>query len=246
MPVVLPLPSTPLLVRYRLLLPLLAAPALGFGQPTGASGRNYTDILDKGNNIVAFDLRGDEVRGTPFLVPAWTPAEVLLLGNRTPKAVPVKYDLVRQQLRVRRPPGDSVVVPLSQLQEFTLTPGPAPRRFVRLAAAGAPDAFAEVIGPGPHLQLLKYWGKEVEKVPAANSSYAVPTTVNAYVDRARYYLRTPDGRLAEVRPKRASLQEALAAYPAAQQALRARKGGLGSEAELREAVAALDPLLAGP
>ena len=46
-----------------------------------------------------------------------------------------------------------------------------------------------------------------------------------------------------MRPRRASLQEALAYYPAAQAAFKARKSKLGTEAELREAVAALDPLV---
>lgn len=230
-------------MRYRLLLPLLAVPALGFGQPTGTVGRNYTDILDKGNNIVAFDLHEDAAQGNPFLLPAWLPADVLLLGNRQPKQVPVKYDLVRQQLRVRRPQGDSVIVPLSQLREFTLTPGPQARRFVPLSGPGTPDGFAEILSPGPHVQLLKQWAKTVVQAPAANSTYAAPTTVNAYADRPRYYLRTPNGRLAEVRLKRGSLQEALAAYPTALQALKARKGPLNSEAELRDAIAALDPLV---
>ncbi|TPG61755.1 hypothetical protein EAH73_20100 [Hymenobacter nivis] len=226
-----------------MLLPLLAGPALGFGQSTGTVGNNYTDVLDKGNNIVAFSPRDEGVQGSPLLLAAWTPAAVLLRGNATPKLAAVKYDVVHQQLRVRRAQGDSVVVPIGQLQEFTLTPGEAPRRFVRLGAAGAPDGFAEVLSPGPHLQLLKLWNKEVAQAPASNSSYAAPTTTSAYADRPRYYLRGPQGQLAEVRPKRASLQEALAPYPAAQQALKARKGSLNSEAELRAAVAALDPLV---
>ena len=230
-------------MRYRLLLPLLAGPALGFGQSTGTVGNNYTDVLDKGNNIVAFSPRDEGVQGSPLLLRAWTPADVLLRGNTTPKRVPVKYDVVHQQLRVRRAQGDSVVVPIGQLQEFTLNPGEAPRRFVRLAAPGAPGGFAEVLSPGPHLQLLKYWDKVVAQAPSSTSSYAAPTSVSTYADQPKYFLQGPQGPPAEVRPKRASLQEALAAYPAAQQALKARKGSINSEAELRAAVAALDPLV---
>lgn len=230
-------------MRYHLLLLLLAGPVLGFGQPTGAPGRNYTDILDKGNNIVAFDLHEDHVRGSPFLSSVWTPAQVLLVGNRQPQLAPVKYDAARQQLRVRRPQGDSVIVPASQLQEFLLNPGPQSRRFVRLASAGVPEGFAEVLSPGPHLQLLKQWVKAVEEAPAASSGYAAASTTRVYVDRFKYYVRTPNGQLAAVRLKRASLQEALVGYPAALQALKTSKGSLNSEAELRNAIAALDPLV---
>ncbi len=231
-------------MRFRILIPLLAAPVLSFGQPTGEVARNYTDILDRGNNIVSFDLRDNAAQGNPFLTPTWLPADVLVLGNRQPKQVPVKYDLVRQQLRVRRPQGDSVIVPLSQLREFTLTPGPDARRFVPLSGPGTPDGFVEILGPGPHLQLLKEWIKAVVQAPVAASGYATSTTVSAYIERPRYYLRGPQGRLTEVHPKRSSLQEALVYYPAALQAFKARKGSLSSEAELREAVVALDPLVA--
>ncbi|OGX85696.1 hypothetical protein [Hymenobacter coccineus] len=230
-------------MRYRLLLPLLAGPALGFGQSTGTVGNNYTDVLDKGNSIVAFSPPDAGVQGSPLLLRAWTPAAVLLRGNTAPKLAPVKYDVVHQQLRVRRAQGDSVVVPLGQVQEFTLTPAAGPRRFVPLGAPGAPTGFAEVLSPGPHLQLLKLWDKTVEQAPASNSSYAAPTTTSAYADRPKYYLRGPSGQLTEVRPKRASLQAALAAYPTAQQALKARKGSLSTEAELRDALAALDALV---
>lgn len=232
-----------LFMRYRLLLLLLAGPALGFGQPTGTVANNYTDVLDRGNSIVAFNLRDDPALGSPFLLPGWQPAEVLLLGNRQPKRVAVKYDLVRQQLRVRRAQGDSVIVPLGQLREFTLAPGPAARRFVPLSGPGTPDGFAETLSPGPHLQLLKQWARVAAQAPAANSNFASPTSVTVYADHPRYYLRGPGGRLTEVRPKRASLQEALAYYPAAQAAFKTRKGKLGSETELREAVEALDPLV---
>ena len=226
--------------RLKLLLPLLGLPLLGAAQ-TEDQTRQMTNVFNSGFSPVA--RSGYEVQGSPLLLAAWTPAELVLPGRAKPVAAPVKYDVVRQKLRVLRPAGDSVAVAAAQVQSFTLAGGPL-RHFVPLSGPGAPGGFAEVLSPGPNLQLLKYWEKIVEKAPASGAGYGSTQIASTYVDRARYYLRTPDGRLTEVRPKRASLQEALAAYPAAQQALRARKGGLGSEAELREAVAALDPLLA--
>ncbi|OGX85699.1 hypothetical protein BEN49_11080 [Hymenobacter coccineus] len=100
-----------------------------------------------------------------------------------------------------------------------------------------------MLSPGTNLQLLKYWDKVVEKSAGGGSAYASTAVTSTYADHAKYYLLAPNGRLAEVRPKRASLAEALAAYPAAQQALKARKGSINSEAELRDAVAALDPVV---
>lgn len=226
--------------HLTLLLPLLGLPLLGAAQSDDQS-RYMTNVFNSGFGPVA--RSGFEVQGSPLLLAAWTPAELLLPGTPKPVSAPVKYDVVRQELRVLRPAGDSVAVSAAQVKSFTLASGGALRHFVPLAAPGAPSGFAEVLSPGTNLQLLKYWEKVVEKSAGGGSGYASTTVVSSYADHARYYLLAPNGHLAEVHPKRASLQEALAAYPAAQQALTARKGGINSEAELRDAVTALDPLV---
>ncbi|AMJ66112.1 hypothetical protein [Hymenobacter sp. PAMC 26628] len=223
--------------QLTLLLPLLGLPLLGAAQ-TDDQTRYMTNVFNSGFGPVA--RSGFEVQGSPLLLAAWTPAELLLPGNTKPVSARVKYDVVRQELRVLRPAGDSVAVSAAQVKSFTLAGGGAPRHFVPFSSPGAPNGFAEVLSPGTNLQLLKYWDKIVEKSAGGGSGYASTAVTSTYADHARYYLLAPGGRLAEVRPKRASLQEALAAYPAAQQALKARKGNINSEAELRDAVAALD------
>lgn len=245
-------------MHFKILLPLLLSlPALASAQSLGSSqqtvevAREFAETFDNGFNVVSYDLRGAQVRGNPFLTQSWMPGEVLLLGNRKSTQVPLKYDLVRQQLRVRRTQGDSIIVPVNQVREFTLT-GVSPagsfhqRRFVHYTDALVPpelkDVCLEVLDNGQQVQLLKFWRKIVVKSQESGVNMAVSTTVRTYEDNAKYYLRwVGDGKMTEVRPKRASLQVAMASYPAAQQALKSRK--VGSEAELREAVAALDPLL---
>jgi hypothetical protein len=49
-----------------------------------------------------------------------------------------------------------------------------------------------------------------------------------------------------VKPKRSSLEQALAGQPAALAALKARKGSIGNEEELADAVATVAPALASP
>jgi hypothetical protein len=227
-------------MKLTLLLPLLGLPLLGVAQ-TDDQSRYMTNVFNSGFSPVS--RAGYEVQGSPLLLAAWTPAELMLPGNAKPVSARVKYDVVRQELRVLRPAGDSVAVSAAQVKSFTLAGGGAPRHFVPLNSPGAPSGFAEVLSPGTNLQLLKYWEKVVEKGAGGGSGYASTAVVSTYADHARYYLLALSGHLAEVRPKRASLQEALAAYPAAQQALKARKGSLNSEAELRDAVTALDPLV---
>lgn len=231
----------------RFFLPvLLGLPLLGAAQNTELS-RSIDGNFNNGYSLVAPD--DGQVRGNPFLVAGWLPGSVQLIGNTAATPTTLRYDVYRQELRVRRPKGDSVLVPLNRVKEFTLTNTSPGRRFVCYPAATLPaevkGACAEVLAEGSHLQLLKFWRKEVVKQPADNSSYASNSTINVLEQTTHYYLRWPaDGRLTAVRLKRSSLEQALAGQPAALAALKARKGGLSSEADLAAAVLALDPLVA--
>jgi hypothetical protein len=190
-----------------------------------------------------------EVKGLSYLLPYWTPAEVVLVGNEKPVAAPLKYDLFQQELRVRRPQGDSVVVPLARVREFRLLPTTGSvRRFLCFPAAALPaatgDGCGEVLADGAQLQLLKFRRSEVVSRPSQEGSYASNSSMKEYAEVATYYLRWPtDGHFTAVKPKRSSLEQALAGQPAALAALKTRKGSLGSEADLAAAVQALAPTI---
>jgi hypothetical protein len=102
-----------------------------------------------------------------------------------------------------------------------------------------------VLADGTHAQFLKFVRKEVVKQAGESSSYASASTVSVLETQTNYYLRWADGHLSPLRLKRASLEQALAGQAAALAALKTRKGGLNSEADLAAAVIALDPLLTG-
>jgi hypothetical protein len=226
----------------RFFLPiLLASPLLGVAQMSELS-RAPNGVFNNGYSLVPADA--GQVRGNPFLVASWLPASLALVGNTTATPTTLRYDVYRQELRVRRPQGDSVVVPLNRVKEFSLTG--LNRRFVCYPAATLPadvaGACAEVLADGAHLQLLKFWRKKLVKQPSEQGSYASNTTVDALEESVYYYLRWPaDGHLTAVRLKRGSLEQALSRQPAALAALKARKGGLSTEAEVAAAVLAIDP-----
>ena len=88
--------------------------------------------------------------------------------------------------------------------------------------------------------------KTVVKQAAQGSGYASNSSVDALEAQTTYYLRWADGRFVPMRLKRSSLEQALAGQPAALAALKARKGNLGSEADMAAAVVAIDPLLTAP
>ena len=224
---------------------LLASPLLGAAQQTDL-GRDKSGNLNGGYELAPADSH--DVKGSPFLVPYWSPATLWLAGAPAATPATLKYDVFKQELRARRPQGDSVIVPLAKVQEFTLTGAGAPRRFISYPAAGLPSELAgtcaEVLADGTHAQLLKVWHKALVKQAGESNGYASARMVAVLEDQFTYYLRWPaDNRWAAVRLKRASLEQALAGQPAALAALKARKGGLNSEADVASAVLALDPLL---
>lgn len=230
-----------------LLLASLALPRPSAAQSTELA-RDKSNNFNNGYAMPAADAAG--VKGTPYLLPYWAPAS-LQLGSGAPLATTLKYDLYRQELRVKRPQGDSVVVPLVQVREFSLTAASPARRFVCYPAASLPaeagGGCAEALYDGPHAQLLKFQRKEIVKQAGESNSYASNSTVSVLEDQTHYYLRWPaDGHLTALRLKRASLEQAVASQPAALAALKARKGSIGTEAELAAAVAAIAPLLVAP
>lgn len=225
--------------------------------PLACTAQNSNVLLTRdvnGNFAIGYSLvppNDRAVQGNINLLAGWVPASLLLTGNKQPTVEPTKYDLLRQELRVRRPKGDSIIVPLNRLQEFTFqTSGGVGRRFVCYPAATLPaDASGgcgEVLANGANMQLVKFWRKVVVQRPSSDNSYASNTNVSQLEEQTRYYLRWADGRFVPLRLKRASLEQALAGQPAALAALKARKGGLGSEADLAAAVLELNPLLATP
>jgi len=226
----------------RFFLPaLLALPLLGKAQMSELS-RGSNGVFNNGYSLVT--ANAGQVKGNPFLVVGWLPASLQLVGNTTPTPAKLRYDVYRQELRVQRPQGDSVVVPLNRVKEFSLVG--LNRRFVCYPAATLPaevaGACAEVLADGANLQLLKFWRKKLVKQPSEQGSYASNTMIDALEEATSYYLRWPaDGHLTAVRLKRSSLEQALSGQPAALAALKARKGGLSSEAEMAAAVTAFDP-----
>lgn len=235
------------MARYQkaLGLPLLALPLVGAAQLSETTRDTRTGNLNNGYALALPEAAS--VQGSAFSLPGWVPGTLLLSGNSQPLAVPLKYDLYHQELRAKRPAGDSIIVPLAGVKEFTLAAGSPAPRFVCYPAASLPaevrGGCGEVLYDGPAAQLLKYQYKTVEKHPAENGGYASTTTIAVLETQTRYYLRWAGGRYSSLKLKRASLEQALADQPAALAALRARKGSIGSEAELASAVAAIAPAL---
>lgn len=220
---------------------LLALPLAAQAQLSELSRDNNSGNLNNGYALAPADASG--VQGSPFLLPEWLPSSVLLVGSKAPLAALLKYDIYRQELRAKRPAGDSIIVPLARVREFGLGSAPT-RRFACFPAATLPaevgGGCGELLYDNPAVQLLKFERKEIVKQAAENGGYVSTNTVARLETQTRYYLRyTADGRFVPLKPKRSSLEQALAGHPAALAALKARKSSIGNEAELAAAIAEL-------
>lgn len=243
-------------MKNCLLLILAALPLAGFAQNTTSEARHSensrvrTEQIENGYDVYTFNSRDKSAKGTPMLSSRWQPAEILLVGNTKRIAAPVKYDIYQHQLQVRRAQGDSILVPTARVQEFAFSQLDArgaeqPRRFVRYESPALPAELngtcAEVLSSGKSLQLLKFWHKRLVKEAENTTNISSTSTIQRYDENNKYYVRwASDGQLLAVRPKRGSLKDALASHPEALRALEAQKGPLGTEAELRAAIIAID------
>ena len=104
---------------------LFVLPLAARAQLSELSRDARSNNLNNGYTLAPAETSG--IQGTPFLLPGWTPG-TLQLNGAPALSLPLKYDIYRQELRARRPAGDSIVVPLARVQGFSLGSGPA-RRF---------------------------------------------------------------------------------------------------------------------
>ncbi|RZL08043.1 MAG: hypothetical protein EOO62_16100, partial [Hymenobacter sp.] len=187
-------------MRTNLIIMLLALPALAAAQQVtqaeqvAQAAQNLSSAAGRRPEMIAFSTRDDGLLGSPMLYVGWQPGELLLTGNQHATTVPLKYDLYRQELRVRRPQGDSVLLPMNQVREFRLVE-PA-RHFVNfpISPPDVPGTCAEVLVEGKNVQLVKYLHKEMTKPSTGNDSYTAHTP-GALVEETQYFLRWPsDGR----------------------------------------------------
>jgi hypothetical protein len=246
-------------MKTHLLLGLITLPLVGFAQSKATEARvsentrARTEEVENGYDVFAFNSRDKSVRGTPMLSSQWQPAEILLVGNAKPLSAPAKYDMYQHQLRVRRAQGDSILLPATRVQEFSLSQLDAsgnrqPHRFVRYESSSLPTelngAYAEVLSGGNSLQLLKFWNKKLIKEAENTTNISSTSTIQRYDESNKYYVRwANDGRLIPVRLKRGSLKDALATQPDALKVLEEQKGSLSTEVEVAAAIVAINTRL---
>lgn len=195
---------------------------------------------NSGENFHTFDLRYRGVKGSPYLDKGWQWADVQAQG-KTLTHVPVRYDILNNNLRLMQRPGDSIILATNQVKEFSLyetVPGTGRlvfRHYTFQNNGKVVDAYFEPLAEAGNLTLLKlrkknivYFNKEREA-----STYSAQNNFDKIEDHVEYYVYGPNNTAVLVKPNRKSLEKALEQLGAAnRQDSGAKKAEIRSEQEL--------------
>jgi hypothetical protein len=168
--------------------------------PTGQDAeQNLTNVGTNNLSTVVrlFDNRYQGMRGSPYLLNYWTPADITFANNKTEKDVPIKYDVHANQLMMRRPQGDSVVIVSPVVSSFQLKDvnNGKNRVFSRFSDAKTDDSslkeeLLEVLHEGKTALLIRY-DKTIQKA-SYQGAYNANRTYDELEDEKSYYLRKAD------------------------------------------------------
>lgn len=175
---------------------------------------NQLNSLNNNGNtntqIRLVDNRYEGLRGTPYLVPAWSKGEIELTTGKVYASVPMKFDASNQNLVVLRPPAnDSIIVYANQIKRFAFqdTEGNTflYRRYPDLKTdnAALKNGYFQVLYAGKNT-LLKQVTKTIRRADY-RQPYSPGVAYDSYQEDVAYYLLRPDNTLAKVKRSRKSL-----------------------------------------
>jgi len=194
---------------------------LATAQREGADAQQNLDALGgAGSNLVrTFDTRYDGIRGTPFLLPYWCSTEVVFKDGRRFSTVPLKYDVYQNQVVIKRPQGDSVILNAAPVSYFTMQDIITGKSYVFRKFLLPPgdqaqlkDKFLQVIQEGS-TSLVVSRSKAIVKADY-KGGYNAGRPYDELIDDTQYYLLRPDGSLAGIRLNRKSVLEAFTKHQA--------------------------------
>ncbi|GAB2952150.1 hypothetical protein GCM10027048_16500 [Hymenobacter coalescens] len=200
-----------------------AAQAQQGSTPAAASASQAAANYNKANILTTefqayntFDHRYEGLVGTPYLQKGWTMAQVTMADKRELNSIPARYDVYRQLLVVQPYANrkDSVWLDAARMSRFKLLPalpGQAERVFEPFTESSDPKlrtAFVEVLYRSPAGYALLKLPRKLMVKASYQGGYAADRRFDELVDRTEYYLRRPDGSVAEVKLNRKSLATA--------------------------------------
>ncbi|GGF13474.1 hypothetical protein [Hymenobacter cavernae] len=173
---------------------------------------NINSIV-KGSAAMTMDNRYAGVTGTPYLVPRWLSADITTRQKKVVAALPLKYDVLQQQLLMRDPQkGDSLLLDENLVTSFVLSDPSRMhdkrqfRRFLEAPNPAQSREFVEVLHQGKYA-LLKQYNKTLDKANY-KGAYSVDQRSDEIQDKITYYLARSAGPAVPVKLNLKALQAA--------------------------------------
>ncbi len=147
--------------------------------------------------------------GTPFLKSEWSRG-TLLLASGNEMEVDLKYDIYRDQVRVRRVTGDSLIVQPGLIREFAFENMLVDQlRFIYLLNVKQVDRNSDIgyfqqVWKGENYSLLAKWVKEM-RMAERPSAYSSGRNYNELVNKPKRYYVLRDNVLMKVKPKKSDI-----------------------------------------
>jgi hypothetical protein len=187
-------------------------------RPTGSEAEENLNTVGANSSPVvrSFDTRYQGMRGSPYLLSQWIQADITYANNKTQTDVPVKYDVYANQLMMRRPQGDSVVIIAPKVNGFLLKDVNSGKNRVfslfKDAKTDDPslkEELLEVLYEGKTALLIRY-DKMLIKA-SYQGAYSANRPYDELQDEKSYYLRKPDQTLVKTKLNKKQLLEHLSA-----------------------------------
>ena len=215
------LTSTVVLIRGFLLIASLSVSVARAQQPSlqqaGSAAQANLDALVSGSPTVLPRGEAYGAYGSPYLDDRWLPAHLHMRSKIVLAPVPLKFDVLNQQLLMKplNRPNDSLQLDDRLVLGFTLDQPATPleparaRLFRRFAEAPVPAQraeYVEVLHEGKYT-LLKRYSKKITKADY-QQAYSSGQRYDEIENKNQYYLLRPDKTLVPLKLTLKMLQAA--------------------------------------
>jgi hypothetical protein len=218
-------------------------------QPSGYDAQQNMNAVGAGGvtAVRAFDNRYEGVHGSPYLFPYWCNADIELAGNQVHADVPVKYDVYLNQLVMRRPQGDSVVILPGLVAGFVMKDVISGKNHVFRCFTNAKtdDAtlkyeYFEVLHNGAVVLLTRYDRKLVKA--SYQGAYNAGRPFDELMPEKSHYLKKADGTFVKLKLGKKALLEHLEKPDEAEKIIKSQKLDLKKEADAVKLLEACEKL----
>jgi hypothetical protein len=165
--------------------------------------------------VNAFDMRYEGVKGNPYLIGDWAKGRLLFTNNEWSQEVDLKFDCYNQEVRYKRPQGDSLIVYPSQLRGFQINDQVSGTQFNFFKVEQMPvvggdefNGFLSVVYRGK-VSLLKHFKKRLNPADYKGAMNMTNRRYDTFEDESTLFLRNQEEKLVRIKLNRKSVLYAL-------------------------------------